>query len=167
MSSSIVVNFISKVVDAVRLEYDKANPTPEKPYFKHGHIQEIINTLTEQDASKTYKFKKYPLIALIQDLDEVDNETTIDATITIFIITDTRREYKAADRYLHIFDPILSPIANLFIDELRYATGLNQLEVSIPKRDMLYLGANDNGIGNDYLDAIKIENLKLSLLKDC
>ena len=47
-------------------------PGAAPPYFMHGHFLEIAGKLMELDsATEQFKYKKYPLVALIHDFSEI------------------------------------------------------------------------------------------------
>lgn len=151
------------------------------PYFEYGHMVEIANTLTERDkASLVYKFQKYPAIFLKLDTPSKPNIRTgqFDYTnITLYLVNATEQTYKAADRLDNNFNPILYPLYEKLI------TALQRHEAVIPtsdltnlehdKYDRFFWGTqlnknSTNNILNDYLDAIEVTNLKLSIKqKNC
>jgi hypothetical protein len=166
MKLPVVVDIISGVVADVRARYD-LSALPEKPYFMHGHLQEIINTLIEKDKSNVAKYKKYPVIILVQDFPESITPESHDATITVIIATQTQSQIKASDRYAKTFKPVLIPLAEMFLEELGNSTNINQATFTFTKTDRLYWGTNNANTGGDYIDAIEISDLKIRLLNHC
>lgn len=168
----IFVDIIGDIVEDVQSEYDLANS--EKPYYLYGHPLEIFNILSEKSQSESFKFKKYPLVALFQDFEEeTDSSTTIIQNVTIVIMTETDPNYKAPNRYTNTITPVLQPIYDLFIKYLessKYVASEDKYKHT--KIDRLYWGkedtfGNSGNIGNDALDAIVIQNLNLRLIKQC
>jgi hypothetical protein len=167
-----IVGIIDDVVSDVRSEYD---PTAgEKPYYEHGHPLEIINTLKEKSSSGTLKFKKFPLIALLEDIETENGRGVIktNAKLNILIITDTSRDYKADDRYDNSFDLVLTPIYNLFVKYLKRKRGIHVDRRTISNSTIyhLYWGkkglyGNEGNIFDDHIDAIEIKNLDLKLYR--
>ena len=55
-----IVDVIENIVKEVQTRYDLESG--EKPYFLHGHPQEIVNILSKKSAHDEFKYKKYPFI---------------------------------------------------------------------------------------------------------
>jgi len=165
----IFVDIIGDIISEVRAEYDPAGG--EKPYYLYGHPLEIFNILSEKSQSESFKYKKYPLVALFQDFEESVNDNSIIVEgITIVIMTETNPNYRAPNRYTNTFIPVLHPLYLLFTKHLRRS----KLVASDDKHehtkiDRLYWGkedifGNSGNIGNDALDAVVIQNLKLRII---
>jgi hypothetical protein len=167
-----IVNIVDDIVSKVRLEYDVEN---EKPYYLHGHPLEIINTLQEYTNIASLKLKKFPLIALFEDIDASEKEGLFltKAKLNVVIITDTLPSYKADERYTNSFDTVLTPLYELFI---KYC--INSRVLFTPNRKIqhnrvnhLYWGknglyGNEGNIFNDYIDAIEIKNLDFKVYRN-
>lgn len=146
----------------------------DEPYFMHGHPLEILNTLSAKDRHKTYKYKKYPLIALFQDFTETigDNMNSQGETdLHIVICTETSSDYSSTERYTNTFRPMLYPLYDLLIKHIelsKWFVNVGPGLVPHDKTDRLFWGksglyGNEGFTFNDRLDAIEIENLSLSL----
>ena len=167
-----IVDIISDVVGVVRGEYDTAGN--EKPYYEHGHPLEIVNTLLEKTENDTLKFKKFPLIALLEDF-ETEAGTGVfktNAKLNLLFITDTIGDYKASDRYTNSFDLVLTPIYDLFVKHLKRKRGVH-VEHRLIAHNTIYhlywgkkgLYGNTGNIFNDHIDAIEIKNLDLKVYR--
>lgn len=170
----IYVDIIADIIADVRAEYDTVNDPVEKPYYLYGHPLEIFNILSEKSKSETFKYSKYPLIALYQDFEEtVDNHGIVVSNPTIVIMTETSREYKSPNRYTNTFTPILQPIYELFMKHVKRSKLVSSDDsYKHTKIDRLYWGkedafGNSGNIGNDALDAIVITGLELKLITQC
>ncbi len=167
------VDIIGDIVDNVRAEWDVVNDPVQKPYYLYGHPLEIFNILSEKSKSESFKYSKYPLIALYQDFEENVNTTeTIVENITIVIMTETSRTYKAPNRYTNTFTPTLQPLYELLIKYIQRSKYVSSEDYQHTKIDRLYWGKNDEfgnsgNIGNDALDAIVISGLNLRIIKQC
>lgn len=144
--------------------------------YQYGHPNEIIETLCQEERSKTGKFKKYPLIALFQDFPEVRGKVIgEDNTVTLHLIiaSATLNNYKAQERYDHNFKPILYPIYQEFLNQLDlssvFFTKAPDL-IEHTKIDRLYWGnkgieftsgKETKNIFVDWLDCIELLNLTL------
>jgi hypothetical protein len=136
------------------------------PYYYYGHAAEMVNTLMEKDASDTWRLKKYPAIFLFHNFEETRDSQTVEAEITLAIVTETRPEWKAADRYTNIFDPTLTPIYDNLIDAFRDYEGL-EVEDSHKVKIYPYWGSEQGkNVANDYADAIEV-TLKIKVYATC
>jgi hypothetical protein len=137
-----------------------------------------LETLKQKDKSQTYRFQKYPLIALFQDFAEVKGPIGFEREVNLHLIIakGTKSEYKAKDRYEHNFKPFLYPVYESLLEEInrekRFQTyGSNRIEHT--KWDRLFWGrnglfGNQSNVFNDFLDVIEIKNLKLKInLETC
>jgi len=166
-----IVDVVSRIVDQVRLEYDHTNN--EQPYFLHGHPLEIINTLKEYTVDSSLKYKKFPLIALFEDIKDSGAKGIFShqANLNILFITDTDTNYKASDRYEKTFNEILTPIFDLFVKHYQLSREIftdNRIKPSRINhlfwgRKGLY-GSNANFF-EDAIDAIEIENLDFKVFR--
>lgn len=144
----------------------------DSPYYMYGHPIEIINTLAEKDKNGTYKFKKYPLIALFQDFEETRGETQFvntSASLNIVIIVNSKRDYNSSQRYSNTFKPILYPIYNLLLKYISESNYFDLAPDAVPhtKIDRVFWGkaglyGGEANIFNDIIDAIEIQNLELN-----
>jgi hypothetical protein len=177
-----VVKIFQEIVERVNLslmaELQTLEPTIEGIQYEHGHPREIVETLQQKDQSATYRFQKYPIIALFQDFPEtnigIGYQTEVN--LNLIIAKGTRKDYKAKERYDYNFLPFLYPIYEELLKEIDRDKRIQTYGVqSIDhvKWDRLFWGrnglfGNDSNIFSDYLDAIEIKNLKLKInLKLC
>lgn len=174
-----IVDIFGEICDKIRLEYDPiiapvvgppAVPGSggKKPYYLYGHPLEIMKILSEKSANDTLKFEKYPLIVLFQDFKEGITLTGRDVPLNIAIITETRQDYTAAERYNDTFKNTIYPIWDLLIKYIKRSKYIdNKMELTYDKTDRLYWGKNNSNLFNDFIDAIEIENLKLQIKESC
>ena len=168
-----VVNVFGSIIENVRAEYDTVSG--EKPFYLHGHPLEIINTLQEYTNIASLKLKKFPLIALFEDFEDLGKEGLFShrAKLNVFIITDTLPTYKAAERYTNTFDIVLTPIYLLLDKYMRES----HLIFTQPSKSIgtpikhLYWGknglyGNEGNIFNDYIDALEIKNLDFKVFRN-
>ena len=157
------------IVDLISTTVAQCRATgADAPYYYFGHPLEIVNTLMEKDSSDVWKLKKYPAIFLFHDFEETRNKFESEAELRIIIVTDTRPEWKAADRYTNVFVPTLIPLYERFIYELGRTTGISfggEHRVKLYP----YWGSESTGanVANDYADAIEIKNCKIKTYSDC
>lgn len=142
--------------------------------YHYGHPIEIINLFKQASHAESYKYDQFPAICLMQDFPEkfTDSGFEREVELNVVIVTDTKREYEASERYSLIFTPLLYKIYDKFIDELAASTYIAGSSFEHTKYDRLYWGktglyGNQGNIFNDFIDAIELENLKLRILKTC
>jgi hypothetical protein len=146
--------------------------------YQYGHVQELLETLSQMTKSKEEYLKKYPLAWLVQDFEEVrgDGAYYSDVSLNIIIAHQTNKDYKITDRMANVFKPVLYPIYYTFLQELASSKWIVQGSIDSiehTKIDRSYWGSNpvDGNKGNvltDYVDAIEIQNLKLKInFKNC
>lgn len=136
--------------------------------FDHGHPLEVVERIKYYSEDVTLKFEAFPRICLFHDFEEkVTFEKQV--SLNIVVVMNTEPQYTATERYTHTFDPVITPLYDLFIGMLPdsdniVSTGDDYFKHS--KFDRLYWGknglyGNTGNIFNDYVDAIEIENLEL------
>lgn len=143
-------------------------------HYEHGHPLEVIETLAQKDATDQYYLEKYPLIAVFQDFRERFGNNAgyyTDVSLNIVICNATLPEYKAGERYDKNFRPILYPIYEELMEQIRLEPRIMTYgfdTMRYDKYDRLYWGrqglyGNEGNIFNDWLDAIEIQNLELRI----
>jgi len=146
----------------------------QAPYYEHGHVLEVANTLISKNDDASLKYQKYPLVVLIQDMKEDIGKKTHDYSnpnMTIFIATLTDATYKAEKRKTDNFTPILYPLYKKLLNEIHYSRlfcTFSPKLIEHTKFDRYYWGkegefANSKNIFNDWLDAIEISGLILKV----
>lgn len=145
------------------------------PYYMYGHRLEIANRLDIKSKDRIQKFKKYPLIALRLDITERIVGPVHHFTLNLAIVHATKTKYTAEERYTNVFKPILYPIYQVFMEELRHGGFTwdgNQERPEHTKIDRPYYGTpgtegTTNNIFSDPLDAIEIVDLRISKRNIC
>lgn len=140
-------------------------------HFIFGPATEIRDTLAQMSADQTVAQGKYPMIALITDMNEsrglnYQDYATINANI--IIATLTQQSLKAQERLDTSFEQTLYPI---YFELLRQITRSRYFILNydrlIPhtKIDRFNWGRqqlfNDANLGTDFIDAIEIQNLNV------
>ncbi len=149
---------------------------PKKVYFKHGTIKEINTVLTAYTNTAAFGDKKYPLVCLVRDVKEKvrlqQHGFTSSFKCRLLIINFTDRNYRADDRELKNFQPILLPILESLIKNISKSKlfGMPTVkDMDITKWDCYFYGSSENNknIFNEYVDAIDIESITLELKNNC
>jgi len=141
--------------------------------YLHGHHLDIIKTLQEYTTSGN-KGKEFPLVALLQDIEETVEVDGLQATasVTVVICTDTDPNYNSAQRYTNTFTPLLYPLYEEFIKQLRLSPYIASVSPEYKKIDRLYWGreglfGNTGNIFDNYIDAIELTGIELRILRTC
>lgn len=146
---------------------DKVRWTACAPYFMDGHMLEIANKLTEKKTVE-FRYKKYPLIILFQDFKMEEGQVKGEVILNIAIVNNTKINYDTQQRRDNNFTPILNPLYDKFVDKLNYSRRFNvESDPDVTRR--YYWGSHLNPSvqkTGDPLDAIEIENLRLSYFKN-
>jgi len=137
--------------------------------YHYGHLQEIRNTFKIATQS-TLKKEQFPAIILVQDFQEtvLDRDYQREANLRLFILTDSKQSFTASDRYTYTFKPILYEIETRLFSALEDNKYIHGFE-GYTRYDRLYWGRTGNEDGtatnifNDFIDAIEIENLKITI----
>lgn len=142
----------------------------DEPYFEYGPAMEIVNTLMKKDATDTWKLKKYPAVFLFTPVTEKRNDFYSEVELTLVFVTETRPDWTAKQRDANVFDPVLIPLYDLFIQKLHDSPDLlldREQQFDFTKH--YYWGSSQTGanVANDYADAIEVKNLKVKLFPTC
>lgn len=164
-----VVDDIETVVNALKEVIAPATLESTPPYYMYGHRAVISKALSSKDKDAQKKFQKYPLIALRLDVPE-DVADGVEYTLNIVIAGKSKLEYTTPQRYANVIKPILVPLYEAFLLELRNSGLFMWSGTKNPphtKIDRPFWGIEEteqNGayIFNDCLDAIELVNLKIN-----
>lgn len=156
-----IVDLIGNVVTACRATGS------DVPYYYYGHPLEIVNTLMEKDSSDTWRLKKYPAIFLFHDFEETRDNFQSETELRIIIVTDTKAEWKAADRYTNVFVPTLLPLYERFIYELGKVANLTFSGEHKMKIYPFWGSEANANVANDCADAIEISGAKIKTYAGC
>lgn len=137
------------------------------PYFMYGHGIEIANRLNEIDkASGLLKFRKYPLITLILDLEERYDNRKYYCNIKplLLVLNITQHSIDTPERYEYNFKPIIYPLFNQLIKAVDQS-GYFLSDYTYTATDRPLLGSYREGknILNDFIDGREVNfNLNIS-----
>jgi hypothetical protein len=173
-----IVDFIGSVVDKTSLAVEAKIDKPVFYFF--GHTKEINNTLSSYSKTEEYRKQKYPAIFLIMDFAEKRNAKQgieVETTLQLLIVAESNKDDRAADRYEKVFKPVLYPIYEQFIKTLQNDSLIwKPLSGFIPHEKIdrplisgmkMETADGVKNLFNDFLDAIEIRNLQLTILKQC
>lgn len=144
------------------------------PYYEYGHLKEISNKLMQRDGeTKPFSYKKYPLIALITDIEIKEGDPKIEGVVEnlfLVIVNSTKEEYTTAERYANNIIPILYPLYEELTKKIRrskYFIGVYP-KINLKRKEMPFWGStskygNIKNITNDPLDAIQVRITELKI----
>lgn len=168
-------DMMGNVVTAVDQALYQPGPTPPAfphVYYMHGHPAEIVARLQQKLKIDSEKLKRFPLIMLLHDFEILRNSPTQygTAAVNVIIAALTQPELNSEERYTKTFKPILYPIYNQLLHQLGRSTYFNNAQAMVKHTqiDRLYWGrtglyGNQANMFNDYLDAIELRGLELTI----
>ena len=168
---------VQKVEAKLLPQLQQVNSNIQTVHFAFGTWDEIIETLQQRGASRTLRFQKYPLVALIHNFPEERGSNSGfygDVNLLLVIAHHTKKEAKSAQRYQEVFVPVLLPIYHELLRQMAHSPGIVQThedQIQHTKIDRLDWGrtnlwtATEGKQLNDYVDAIEVRNLRLTLQK--
>jgi len=174
-STVYLVDIIADVVEKTRqqLATDRLFNNIQVPYYFFDTVSKFKETILSMDKTDS-KFNKYPLVFLelpFQENYTVDRPVIYEASINLYILNRTSLEINATRRYDDVFKPVLYPIFEQFINQLRLSNSFAfddmRKTLSFNKTDVMYWGEGSKNLGNDIVDCIEISNLKLKVIKNC
>lgn len=151
----------------------EGQPDTETPYYDYGTWKTLTNKLLKKDQDREFMYKKYPLIALnvVAPYECVNNMYTFTLNIAILAFTD--KNYTEQDRQENVFKPVLYPLYEAFLKQLRgqgFTFGKGNMLRPEHKGIDRYFWGSDSDKGNrfnDPLDAIELTELKISKTQNC
>lgn len=185
--SEIIVDIFKDVVTATQNAVISKKGEPEQTllqklqeydqyitgvHYEHGHPLEITETLLKQSKSISKKFSRFPLVALFQDFPEAKGSAfDSEVTLHILICYGTSNKYKASTRYDKTFRPVLYPVYDELLEQIRLEKRFNVINKSLithTKIDRVYWGretdpGNTANKFNDLLDCIELKDLKIKI----
>lgn len=163
-----IVDDIGLVVAKIR-DSDAADPLA--PYYMYGHVTEINQRLLLKDKDMVEKYRKYPLVVLNMDIAEESRNGMWHYNLNIAILNYTDRKLNAEQRMAQVFKPILYPIYDDLMVNLKkvgkfswkpYTLYPPHTKIDRPFWGNKQGGGNVENILSDPIDAIEIVNLKIS-----
>lgn len=141
------------------------------PYYDHGPVKELIETLAQKSKSEDHRGQRFPLIWLVNPTPEEKAKSPVVYSETdnlkIVLMKDTQPNLKETERFDLNFKPILRPLCDKFIYYIMQSASIvGTKNTDFPRREIylpFYGGESTGNIINDFIDAIEITNLKLKL----
>lgn len=173
------VNVVEEIGQVVTKVNDKLNESDDWDYTVHymyGHHIEINSRLQEMTQSPVKKNERFPLVILFTDISVEKNQPIGyygNARLNMVVANITDPNYIASDRLENNFKPILQPIKNELINQIkRHKQFSFEGLVEYTEIERFFWGktglyGNTANEFNDYLDCIEIKNLKVNIKNKC
>ncbi len=142
-------------------------------HFHQGHMLEIVNKVKALSSDPDTD-KRYPLIALRQDIEQGRGENGLEFEATLFIITLSDPLYSADERKELTFKPWLTPIYDELINQIARSGYFHEQsirEVTLAHKFINHyfwgnagVMGSDANIFGDAVDCIEVKGLKLTAI---
>lgn len=171
MTKQIVTMFgdiVASVEADILTSLQAVDPNIAALHYEHGHYTEINATLNGYENSENFFNKKYPLVALFEDIPEtVDRFKVHSAILTVIICYSSTVADRSEDRYQKVINPILEPIYESLVEKINRYPGFMGYGFLHRKIIRPYWGVqgkygNRGNVFSDCLDAIEINDLKIN-----
>lgn len=154
------------IVDEVRKEYDPTNNL--KPYLQFGLYSDLIEVLKIKDNNQ---IGKYPLIWLVWE-NSNNQQRWIDPYVysispRVFICDLATQDDNSDERYDNVISPILNPLFDLFIQEMKYCPYIEFPALNPYRLNDLPVGQLSSDSGTfDFISAKEINFQDLLIYKN-
>ena len=144
--------------------------------YLHGPAEEVRETLKSYDKSGTLRFKKYPLIVLIEPVVEQHGVGGYHskANFSIGIAHHTRKDYRSTERYDKVINGVLLPLYNALLENIAdsgYFAITHADNIKHTKKIRSDIGRkpflNLEGMTFDYIDAIECDFELIRQFENC
>lgn len=163
--SVYIVDIVKDLVAKVAIDLSKTI------YYTYGPISEIIQNLKMMTDNYGTADLKYPLVALLTDIDEskgINSDVYAEVDLNILIFTLTDPLYIAPQRTEYSFKPILHPIYESLLDQIDQSNQIISLpncEIPHNKIDHYKWGKDTIPEFADHIDCTEIKNMNLTIRK--
>lgn len=143
-------------------------------HYEHGHPIEIDETMSQYDDVPAMRGEKYPCVMLIEDLEFDYGDPIVGINCRIVIAHQTQSDWKSGQRDQKTFIPVLRPIYEALKEEIINSSSFyvanNRIKHRVSERKFWGRpspGGNQNTANKftDYIDAIDMQNVRLSALE--
>ena len=169
MFDEIVREVNHEVLPALKSEYDHI----QQVGYMYGHWKEICIKLQDMTKHPTERYKKFPLIIVLEDLPVDCGDQLETTTLQILILNHTSNLYDSIERQAKIFDLVLYPIYQELLKQIAKSSFFTQIHPSKIKHrriDRKFFGreeiyGNAANIPYEYVDAVQMQNVQLTINK--
>lgn len=136
--------------------------------YQYGEVEELNETLKQWEADPAKFNLKFPLVWVAEPYKISHKEVGIYgiAEVNIFVINQTKKDWKAKEREDNNFKPVIRPIYKELMNQICLSTSFDHPFFKWPDHDewkRSYLGENRQSTLNDVVDAMKISGMKIRI----
>lgn len=165
----LIRRVVVKTSTAVWPKLIQADPLITAVHYEYGHYNDVRERLLQK--GKVNADQKYPLIVLFEDFRIVNRVPGLIgiADIKIIILHTSKKDVTRAQRESQVFLPILVPIYNEFLKQLRYSGFFMQYgpfrhtRIDRPHWGDPGIYGNKGYLFDDVLDGIELSDLQLQV----
>lgn len=169
----IFAGIVERMNEELLEQFQAIDSNIEAINYQHGHPMEIVETLAQYDEAEGFKYRKYPLVLLVEDIKEHHGNADgrfAELDLRIFLINHTKPDYKSEERYEKNFDPFLFPMYQSLMNNIYRDPHFlipDVYSIDHIKYNRLYWGkeslkGNTENALNDHIDAIEIQSMKIT-----
>lgn len=151
----VVEDILSNVVKNSEKEYGS------KLFFHYGTLREIAGNLNQIGRARNVK---YPIVALIEPFKQRITSDGTRASLRLLIATYTKKALLADERLELNYKPILFPVYDIFMKELRAVVKSSTLDHTVINHFEMgkeSLNGYNGSVLDDHVDAIEINDLNV------
>lgn len=177
-----IVDVIGEIVAATSavllLQLQMVDPLITGIHYEYGHINDIRERITEKMKTTTNSVDISPMICLIEDFKLTKGKVGVTGItdMKIIILHFSKKDITRVQREVNVFRPVLWPIYNEFLKQLKLNGRFSIYDVTKIQHDMIArphwgdpaLYGNDAYLLNGIFDGIELSNLQLTtFLNNC
>lgn len=163
--------FIDK---AKRYHFDLFSGERFNMWHYPGTANEISNVLLAMQKDNDSARIKFPALFNFHPIEQSYSDQLVTYTFNLAFVAPTKSEWTTEQREKFVFEPILRPMYSEFFNQLVKSAKYFNLDFGFIPHNMyeVYTTGNNQdelikGRYSDYIDAIEVHNLRLSVKKLC
>lgn len=167
-----IVEAFGEVVKATEAALQRVNPAFPALNYQYGHPKAILLVMQQwSNSTQAMQAKMYPLVALFQDFTETQParpDLLATAPLRVIIGNMTEASYDTPQRYTHNFKPVLHPVANELVRQLKRTSYFRGTSFQYTKTDRPFWGeeglyGSEKNIFNGAMDVVELRFTDLAL----
>lgn len=160
-------SIVAKTSAKLLTQLQTVDPMITAIHYDFGHYNDVRERLIQK--GKTAQDQRYPLVVLFEDFRQGNRVLGLDSIgdVKIIILHLTRKDYTRQQRETIVFNPVLVPIYDELLKQMKYSGNFMQYgpfrhdRIDRPHWGDPGLYANGGYLLNDVLDGIELSNLQL------
>lgn len=175
----VIGEVVAKTSTKLLTQLQLVDPLITGIHYEYGHITDIRERITEKMKTTTNSVDISPMIILIEDFKVIKGRQVGITGITdmkIIILHYSKKDITRVQREVSVFRPVLWPIYNEILNQLRLDGRFSIYDVTKIQHDMIArphwgdpgLYGNDAYLLDGIFDGIELSNLQLTtFLNNC